>query len=77
MNAIAYGYDQQVHVIIAKHQELARQAAQVRLANDEASAHGSITSRVRAVLGGMMITLGERLNPDAGRLPELEPATQA
>ena len=52
MNAIAYAYDQQVHVIIAKRQDLARQAAQARLAKGETETRGSLVTRVRGLAGG-------------------------
>jgi hypothetical protein len=77
MNAIAYAYDQQVHVIIAKRQELARQAAQARLAKSQTEPHEGIITRVRGLVGGTLIALGKRLNPAARPLPELDPATPA
>ncbi|HVL25440.1 MAG TPA: hypothetical protein VM450_15230 [Thermomicrobiales bacterium] len=77
MNAIAYDYDQQVHVIIGKRQELARQAAQARLAKGETETRGSLVTRVRGLAGGTLIALGERLHPAARPLPELDPATPA
>ncbi len=77
MNAIAYAYDQQVHVVIAKRQELARQAAQIHLAKGETEAHVPVITRARVILGGKLIAVGERLHPEARQLAELEPATTA
>ena len=67
MNAMAYGYDQQVHMIIAERQRQAALARQARVTGTDGRGRPALLNRARALVGRMLIAAGERLTAESGR----------
>jgi hypothetical protein len=71
MNPIAYGCEQQVHVMYARRLEAAIHAERIQLARGEREGRlAASVDRIRAAVGAMLISAGERIGQEAMRRRE-------
>jgi len=71
MNSIAYGYEQQVQVINAMRHQHAMNEEQIRRAQVERQGRlAASIDRMRAAIGSMLISAGERISRESMRRRE-------